>query len=224
MSDSTSRTDLYRFFDVHDVLLYVGISLNAAQRASQHRTDKHWWPEVHRMEVEHLVCDRGAAIVIERNAILNEAPLYNVMHNTPIMLSLGDGPIAFDALVDLGITDAVGMGWPYGRFDAAVLLNDIAKAMNNLARNLGQMERDVDKTPITRQAFLDTLNAIARSIIYGSCCDNNACPTWPCGDPMFPIAITIEGNWAKCHYICQHCMTSSSCGWTTDLDILASIG
>lgn len=73
--------DLYRFYDSNDQLLYIGISLHAAQRASQHRRDKPWWPDVYRMEVQHLECDRREAEQIERSAIIDETPLYNLTHS-----------------------------------------------------------------------------------------------------------------------------------------------
>lgn len=74
--------DLYRFYDKDERLLYVGISLHAAQRASNHRMDKAWWSDVTRMDVQHLnVATRPEAEAIERRAITDERPLYNVTHN-----------------------------------------------------------------------------------------------------------------------------------------------
>lgn len=74
--------DLYRFYDADDALLYVGISLNAATRASQHRKDKSWWPDVTRMEIEHLATDiRSEAEAYERSVIVAESPRYNIVHN-----------------------------------------------------------------------------------------------------------------------------------------------
>src|SRR5688572_7566222 len=72
--------DLYRFYDRDDRLLYVGISLSAAKRASEHRAEKAWWSDVARMEVEHLDVSRSEAEAIEKEAIRSEAPLYNVTH------------------------------------------------------------------------------------------------------------------------------------------------
>lgn len=81
MSDRR-RHDLYRFYDAHDRLLYIGISLNAAQRASQHKADKPWWDDVDRMVVDHLGdVTRSEAMRVERDAIVDERPLYNVVHN-----------------------------------------------------------------------------------------------------------------------------------------------
>lgn len=74
--------DLYRFFDADERLLYVGISLNAAKRASEHKKDKQWWSDVARMEVQHLdVSSRSEAEELERKAIRAERPVHNVMHN-----------------------------------------------------------------------------------------------------------------------------------------------
>lgn len=74
--------DLYRFFDKGGDLLYVGISLSAAHRASQHRSTQSWWPEVASMDVRHLDTDvRREAEAIERQVIIDEHPKYNVAHN-----------------------------------------------------------------------------------------------------------------------------------------------
>lgn len=72
--------DLYRYFDASGTLLYVGISLHAAQRASEHRKDKAWWSDVASMTIQHLPT-RSAALKAERVAIVNERPLHNVIHN-----------------------------------------------------------------------------------------------------------------------------------------------
>jgi len=77
MSDAT---DLYRYFDADDRLLYVGISFSAVMRASQHRSDKGWWKDVARMTVEHLP-NRAAAERKEIEAIKNESPVHNVVWN-----------------------------------------------------------------------------------------------------------------------------------------------
>jgi len=73
-------TDLYRYYDADDNLLYVGISFSAVMRASQHRSDKGWWRRVDRMTVEHLP-DRATAERLEMEAIKNESPIHNVVGN-----------------------------------------------------------------------------------------------------------------------------------------------
>ena len=45
--------DLYRFYNAADQLLYIGISLHAAARASQHSKAQPWWQDVARMDVTH---------------------------------------------------------------------------------------------------------------------------------------------------------------------------
>ena len=73
-------TDLYRFYDGQNRLLYIGISLHAAMRASQHRADKPWWGDVARMEVERIDADRAKAEAIEAEAIRRERPMHNIKH------------------------------------------------------------------------------------------------------------------------------------------------
>lgn len=74
-----SRTALYRLFDDADVLLYVGIAEDPRERWNQHASDKPWWPEVTRRDVE-WVPNRADAERAEREAIISEKPRYNSQH------------------------------------------------------------------------------------------------------------------------------------------------
>jgi len=74
-------TDLYRMFDRAGRLLYVGISFNAGERATQHAESKPWWPQVDHIRIEHLTCDREDALRKERWTIYEEKPLHNIQHN-----------------------------------------------------------------------------------------------------------------------------------------------
>lgn len=75
--EGTMDTDLYRFFDGDGVLLYVGISLSAAHRASQHRASQSWWRQVSTMTVEHFNRREDAAR-FEVLAIARERPVHNL--------------------------------------------------------------------------------------------------------------------------------------------------
>lgn len=79
-TDDRPDTDLYRLFDESNELLYVGISISAIQRASQHRNRKGWWLNVKRIEIEHYET-RDLALTAEYEAIISERPLHNVMHS-----------------------------------------------------------------------------------------------------------------------------------------------
>jgi predicted GIY-YIG superfamily endonuclease len=70
---------LYRFY-AGDTLLYVGITANVGARWFQHSTSKKWWAEVTHTSVTHYP-GRTEALDSEREAIINEKPLYNVQHN-----------------------------------------------------------------------------------------------------------------------------------------------
>lgn len=68
---------LYRHFDAHGSLLYVGISLSALTRLGQHRANSHWFSQICTIQVEHFP-DFESARTAELNAIRSETPLYNV--------------------------------------------------------------------------------------------------------------------------------------------------
>lgn len=72
-----SKTALYRHFNADGVLLYVGISLNAVQRLSQHRFGAKWFVQISRVDVEWLD-DRASALAAEAIAIAQEDPVWNM--------------------------------------------------------------------------------------------------------------------------------------------------
>ena len=73
------QTTLYRHFNVDGVLLYVGVSLSAIHRLSQHADHSKWYNEISKVEMEHF-CDRPSAMVAERKAVISEGPLHNIHH------------------------------------------------------------------------------------------------------------------------------------------------
>lgn len=73
---------VYRIWDEHDRLVYVGCSVNPDQRLAQHRAHyaSTWGREDVRMAVEWHP-DRPSALAVETTAIKVERPLYNALHH-----------------------------------------------------------------------------------------------------------------------------------------------
>ena len=69
---------LYRHFDKDSTLLYVGVSLSAVHRLSQHKTHSGWFENISRVEIEKHD-SRELSIVAETEAIIREKPLHNIM-------------------------------------------------------------------------------------------------------------------------------------------------
>lgn len=82
--DDNSRpegfTSLYRIYGQDRSLLYVGISMSAFRRMSEHRASKGWWRETAFIRVEHFDF-RHEAEIAEIRAIRSEKPIYNVAYN-----------------------------------------------------------------------------------------------------------------------------------------------
>ena len=75
----TQEHTLYRFWN-RDLLLYVGISINAFSRAKQHSANAKWYQDADRVDFEKF-SSRSAVEAAEIKAIQEEHPLYNVRHN-----------------------------------------------------------------------------------------------------------------------------------------------
>lgn len=70
---------LYRLFDNRFRLLYVGMTLDVAQRMNAHgRRD--WWAQVEHITLERFE-SRGELAAAERRVIESEKPKYNVIYN-----------------------------------------------------------------------------------------------------------------------------------------------
>lgn len=71
---------LYRHFNNKNELLYVGISLSAVARLSQHKKHANWFNTITRVEIETFDT-RMQVVKAEKIAIKAERPLYNIIHN-----------------------------------------------------------------------------------------------------------------------------------------------
>lgn len=73
---ASERTALYRLYDEHNQLLYVGVTSDPDQRWESHRAEKDWWPQVRVREIE-WVSDRAEALAREAQEIAKRRPRYN---------------------------------------------------------------------------------------------------------------------------------------------------
>lgn len=73
-----SPHDVYRIYDAHKNLLYVGCSWNAFSRVKQHKGEhQRWWPLASVVDIDTFP-DFATARLIEAQAIANESPAWNV--------------------------------------------------------------------------------------------------------------------------------------------------
>ncbi|MFM9780438.1 GntR family transcriptional regulator [Streptomyces scabiei] len=93
------RTALYRLYDSHGVLLYIGATNNPVARWSKHAADKPWWGDVSRQEIEWHG-DRPAALKAEKSAIREEQPKYNSEHTAPGAPDVEDTDWGYRAIAD----------------------------------------------------------------------------------------------------------------------------
>lgn len=70
-------TELYRHFDAHDNLLYVGISLSTVSRLSQHKDHSHWFKEISKVTIQRFTT-REDALKAEMLAVGSENPKCNI--------------------------------------------------------------------------------------------------------------------------------------------------
>lgn len=97
----TIRTSVYRYYDDQDILLYIGVSKHPIRRLAEHRRDKFWHLQIHRIEINWYSSKRVAHDV-EGVAIALENPLYNATgaHKDTIRNYL-DGLLFADVMMDI---------------------------------------------------------------------------------------------------------------------------
>lgn len=98
---STDGSFLYRLFDQHDKLLYVGIATNPKDRWQSHYA-KEWWSQVARKTVEWHDTRQGAEQA-EAKAISDEHPRHNKLHNKRNGIAMTVAKSQFSTLVDRAI-------------------------------------------------------------------------------------------------------------------------
>ena len=89
------RTALYRFYDVDEQLLYIGIAYDPNLRRHQH--SKAPWRDLVAKQVIEWHPTRDAAAEAERTAIAAELPLHNTQHhpvNGPARARRQGAPVA----------------------------------------------------------------------------------------------------------------------------------
>lgn len=69
--------DVYRVYDKHGLLLYVGMSSNAFSRVEQHRSEGWRWTYAADFYTVTRYANRRAAAHIEARAIDQESPIWN---------------------------------------------------------------------------------------------------------------------------------------------------
>lgn len=72
---------VYRCYDAHGHLLYVGVTGSIPRRLTSHAASSHWWPQVSRV-TEEQYATREEGLRAEAHAIRTEVPRHNVQLTT----------------------------------------------------------------------------------------------------------------------------------------------
>ncbi|WNI31465.1 hypothetical protein [Streptomyces sp. ITFR-6] len=102
MDIASRRTALHRLYDQSGGLLYIGISHQPDVRFAQHSTDKPWWSDVARRDVQWHA-DRATAAQAEAEAVRRENPEHNRTYSPRRRYSAHDS-VAGDGVRELSLT------------------------------------------------------------------------------------------------------------------------
>ena len=193
----SSEHALYRFFDEHDALLYIGLTVNLPTRLRDHQRGKAWWRAVARMTVQRYPT-REAVVEAERLAIIAEKPLHNVQHNS----SRGSS-------VTTGVSISAAAFMPEFDYEALLktphflaMVKAISDAGNASYGILGDDEWD------------EMASHVWKAAAFADCCSN-------CGRHgvsaegrlVFPYKATRTEHGIAMHYACPRCQHRWFCGY-----------
>lgn len=77
---ANAGTFVYVAYDIHDKVIYVGVTDDLYGRMAAHRSSKRWWPHMERLEWEEWP-DRQSALTKEALLIRRYRPAYNIAGN-----------------------------------------------------------------------------------------------------------------------------------------------
>lgn len=207
---STEPTELYRYFDSDDRLLYIGISLSTIMRATGHRRDAGWWNSWTRCSVERFDT-RTAALAAERDAIIGERPLHNVVHNR---INIGEIHPAPDGDLEPIYDHArIALSQRTQRLYAVT-----REVIDKLCHAVNEAIDDGSIDPMSQDDWIALVADMARYNVYA---DSSGC----CRDDLhYPILIEPAGpSYVTCHYVCLEHRVRWKVGWTSNMSILAAI-
>jgi hypothetical protein len=233
---SHSVTDLYRYYDSDGNLLYLGISLNAAKRASEHRKDKHWWNEVATIKIEHLPTgDRALVLEIEADLIKAEKPKYNVVHNygtaaghRPIVARDWDfSGLALDRTTRQAFLDLV------RTLAECVFVHDKAQTEDErLFAGLPLFDLFTDLPIMKMSADLPILMEMSTYLDGCDHCERERVANPEYGNAIYatnkpqlihhqPYRALMDRDWALMHYYCDRHGHFWTCGYSVEGTVLA---
>lgn len=193
--------DLYRMFDRAGRLLYVGISFNAGERATQHAETKPWWPQVDHIRIEHLECSREDALRKERWTIYAEKPIHNIHHNTGRneYTPRGASCVPFETPEVLWCTEE----WHAFKRALHGLLTGICKERDERP-HLAEKRR-LMAGPTNAALDLNHVDIVGLiSAVTMACHYSTECPM--CGDTLIPTSVNLRGaDYLTIHTSCPEC-------------------
>lgn len=146
------QVSLYRHYDSANQLLYVGISASAVHRLGQHSEHSDWFASISRVTIEHFE-SRPAALTAEREAIINERPLHNIVHKKAALEAQRNADKKWGAIAQakIDLTARVAFFKPvYSLYEAAEALSLSMRRVNDLVRS-GEIGHFFMPTPKGRQ-------------------------------------------------------------------------
>lgn len=172
------RYNLYRCFDAAGRLLYIGITRRGMNRAIDHH-EKPWWDEVATMTWQRFAT-RAEVMAAERDAIMSEAPAYNIAHKAAtVEVANAD----WDRLVEREprLLDLLNEARSWHPPTSSFCANEVWYGSQGDHGMRGQLQqivgwaREPDPVLGTTEAF-----ALAMRIIYGALPDCVSCTDWGC--------------------------------------------
>lgn len=101
-----SPHDVYRIYDEHSNLLYVGCSWDAFSRVPQHKREyQPWWHLASTVDIDTF-SDFATARLVEAQAIADESPAWNIAKETMALVrGRNIDPVTIDAFRGIPIAE-----------------------------------------------------------------------------------------------------------------------
>jgi excinuclease UvrABC nuclease subunit len=80
----SEAANVYWLYDKDDVLIYVGSTISLRARLRHHRQNTHWFRKANRLKTDFFET-REKAIVVEKEAIREEAPIHNYQGQASVL-------------------------------------------------------------------------------------------------------------------------------------------
>ena len=128
INDDINTYLVYKFYNINNELLYIGITNDIKIRLKQHKQKKKWYKEIDKIYISNMMT-RNEAHIYEIYYIANEIPKYNIDYSNGGKVNITLGDLIFKEYIK-GKRRKINIDVVLELYNSGKSIDDISKQLN----------------------------------------------------------------------------------------------